>query len=426
MDAETISALTIPLFTGVIGYVTNWTGVLMLFYPVKFWGIRVPGLRWLSPYLPRRVQQVPIGVPQGRFGWQGIIPSRASKMGSIAVDKGLAKLGQPNEFYKQLDPEAMAEHIITSSREDIHELIDRILEREHPQLWRDLPPQLRERVHERVQAQLPDIIRAVTDDIGHNIEHLMDVKLMVIRRMEENPELLNRIFLDVGRRELRFIINFGFFFGLLCGIPLIFITHALPYWWVLPIGGVIIGYVTNWLALWMIFEPAMPRKIGPFKLQGLFIRRQPEVSEVYAGIIADDVVTLSNIGEELLEGPQSDRTRRMIENRLRPAVDRGLGRARPAVRVAVGTRQYDAIRESLATEAVDHTMAPLIADPDFQRRQSTQMRELITTRMRALPEPDFAEMLHTAMKQDEWLLLLHGAVLGFAAGILHLAIFGPG
>ncbi len=28
------------------------------------------------------------------------------------------------------------------------------------------------------------------------------------------------------------------------------------------------------------------------------------------------------------------------------------------------------------------------------------------------------------IREDEWLLYLHGAVLGFAAGLVHLAIFG--
>jgi hypothetical protein len=37
---------------------------------------------------------------------------------------------------------------------------------------------------------------------------------------------------------------------------------------------------------------------------------------------------------------------------------------------------------------------------------------------------DFSELLRSAMREDEWLLLLHGAVLGFGAGLLHLAIFG--
>ena len=422
MDSELIKQLTIPLFSGAIGYLTNWSGVLMLFQPVRFRGIRIPGLAALASLLPRKIQQIP-GVAHGGIGWQGIIPSRAAKMGSIAVDKGIAKLGSPSEFYNQLEPEKIAEHILATARRDIRELVERILAREHPQLWRDLPPRLRERVHERVQEQLPEIVREMTDDIGNNIEHLMDVKLMVIRRIEERPELMNRIFLDMGRKELRFIINFGFFFGLLLGIPVVLITEAFPVWWVLPICGVVVGYVTNWVALWMIFEPVEARKVGPFTIHGLFIRRQPEVADVYAAIIADELVTLENMGEELLHGPQADRTRRMIETRLRPAVDRSLGRVRPAVRVAVGAREYDAIRESIATEAVEYTMTPL-ADPDFNERQSASVRRLIAERMRELPSADFAELLRSAMREDEWLLLLHGAVLGFAAGLLHLAIFG--
>src|SRR6185312_9088073 len=94
VDSETlVNLITIPLFTGVIGYITNWTGVLMLFAPLRFHGIPVPGLRFVYPYLPRRVQVLPLIGHDGRVGWQGIVPSRADKMASIAVDKGLAKLG---------------------------------------------------------------------------------------------------------------------------------------------------------------------------------------------------------------------------------------------------------------------------------------------------------------------------------------------
>jgi uncharacterized membrane protein YheB (UPF0754 family) len=422
MDGELLKELTIPLFTGAIGYLTNWSGVWMLFYPVSFAGWRLPGLKRLAPILPRRIQQIP-GVMQGGLGWQGIIPSRAAKMGSIAVDKGIAKLGSPSDFYRQLEPEAIAEHICETASEDIREVVDRTMERQYPDTWASMPRRVREAVHSRVQQQLPDIVRTVTDEIGSHIDQLLDIKLMVIRRIEENPELANRIYLEVGRKELRLIINFGFFFGALLGVPLVFLTQAYPHWWVLPIGGVIIGYVTNWMALWMIFEPVEPHRIGPFKIHGLFIRRQPEVSEVYGEIIAEDIVTLRNIGEELLQGPRADRTRQMIEDSMRPAVDRAAGPARLAIKVALGSSEYDTIRESVATEAVDYTMTPL-TDPEFNRRQSAAVRDLIADRMRELPHEDFSELLRSAMREDEWLLLLHGAVLGFVAGCIHLLIFG--
>jgi uncharacterized membrane protein YheB (UPF0754 family) len=423
MDQHTLNLITIPLFSGAIGYLTNWSGVLMLFYPVRFAGVKIPGLAPVAELLPRRIQQIP-GVMQGGIGWQGIIPSRAAKMGSIAVDKGIAKLGSPSEFYEQLEPDKIAEHIVASSRDDMRGVVEGVMEREHPRLWRDVPDRVREAVHERVQQQLPEIVQSVTGEIGANFDQLLDVKLMVIRRIEEEPEIANRIFRDIGKKELRFMINFGFFFGFLLGIPVAFITEALPgQWWALPICGVIVGYTTNWVGLWMIFQPVRPVKVGPFKIQGLFMRRQDEVAEIYSGIVARDLVTAGNIGEELLEGPRSDRTRQLIQDSLRPAIDRAVGFARGAVKVAVGAGSYDRIRDQVASEGVEYTMTPM-SDPAFNERQAKRMRSLVTERMRELPPEDFSEMLRSAMREDEWLLLLHGAVLGFGAGCLHLLIFG--
>ncbi len=220
---------------------------------------------------------------------------------------------------------------------------------------------MREAVHERVQEQLPEIVRdVVVDRIGENIDQLLDVKLMVIRHIERRPELANRMFREVGEKELRFIINFGFFFGFACGIPVdVRRRTALPYWWVLPVLGTVVGWVTNWLAIAMIFEPNEPRRFLGRTWQGLFLKRRDHAAEVYAQIVAGEIVTADNLGEELMHGPSSDRTRALIESALRPAIDRASGQLQPLVRVAVGAREYDAIKENLARGGVDYTLTPL-------------------------------------------------------------------
>jgi uncharacterized membrane protein YheB (UPF0754 family) len=420
LSTSTIALITVPFITGVIGYTTNWTGVLMLFYPVHFRGLRAPWLHRVARRLPYKIRQIP-GLMIGGIGWQGIVPSRAAKMGSLAVDSGIAKLGTPAEFFKQLEPEKIAEQIIVSTRGDIPATVERIMRREDPAFWDDLPAQAKKIILQRVQSQLPEIVESLTDEIGEHIDQLVDVKLMVIKRFD--PELANRVFLEMGRRELKFIQNFGFVFGFILGIPVAVLTHFVTFWWLLPILGVVIGYVTNWVALWMIYEPPDWRRFGPVRWKGLFIRRQPEVSEVYAAIVADEILTLSEFGKELLHGPQSDRTRALIESAMLPAIDQATGPLRSAVRVAVGHRQYDDIRHAFATEPVDELMGPL-TDPEFSRTQSARMRKLIAERMREMDAAEFGEMLRTATREDEWLLLLHGAVLGLAGGLVHLAIFG--
>jgi hypothetical protein len=64
------------------------------------------------------------------------------------------------------------------------------------------------------------------------------------------------------------------------------------------------------------------------------------------------------------------------------------------------------------------------AEPEFNRRQSTRIRNFIAGQMRTMGPDDFVELLRSAIKQDEWLLFVHGGALGLFAGVLHLAIFG--
>src|SRR5262249_36165311 len=163
------------------------------FNPVRFHGVRIPGQQDLSTLLPRRLQEIP-GVMQGGIGWQGIVPARAAKTGSIAVDKAIAKLGTPAEFYQQLEPDQLAEHIVSMFAPEVPAIVDRTMRREHPGLWADVPPRAKLAVYGRVQQQLPAIVRNITDEIGLHIDQLLDPKLMVIDHFDRNPALVNRIF----------------------------------------------------------------------------------------------------------------------------------------------------------------------------------------------------------------------------------------
>jgi uncharacterized membrane protein YheB (UPF0754 family) len=417
--------ITIPLFTGIIGYITNWTGVLMLFKPLAFHGISVPGLKWLFHFLPKRIQVLPLLRYDGRMGWQGIVPSRADKMASIAVDKGLSKLGSVSDFYRELEPDALAEHLTTLAEEQIRDIVEEIARREHPQLWYNLPTPVREMVHDRVREQLPEVLRDLTVELGTNIEQLLDVKQMVIRYFQTRPQLLNTVFQVLGAKELRFMQNFGFYFGAPMGAVLVAILH-LTHWSplvVLPIGGVVIGWVVNWIGINMIFAPAHPKWWCPWR-QGLLIKRQPEITEGYAELVATQIITVANVGDELLNGPHSDRTMQVLEDTLRPATDRALGPVRAPFKFMIGNRDYENLQESFANKA--KSLAPVaFADPAFNAQQSTQVSRYIAKQMAVLSPENFVDMLRSAIKQDEWLLFVHGGALGLIAGYAHLLIFGP-
>ena len=404
--------LLILLITGIIGYGTNWVAIQLLFHTLEFVGVRTPGMKEVAPALPRKLKQIP-GVVEGRVGWQGIIPSRSARMGTIAAEKGIAKIATEREFYEEFDPEHIATHMVTSARGEIRQLTEDVFREEYTELWTNAPEGVRELVHARVQGRLPRVADEITEKIGDNIDELLDINRMITSHLNENPELLNRLFLEVGDRELKFIINSGFL-----TIPL-FLAIDSPF--VLPAAGVFVGYATNWIALKVIFLPIEERRLGPLRLQGLFIKRQPEAAEKYAEIVADEIVTIGNIAENLMYGSQSDRTRKMIRDSIRPEVDRAVGIAGPAIRLTTGSEQYEEVRETFATESVDRTVEPL-QDPEFNEERSEAIRRLITNRIKSLPPVDFVGLLRPAFVEDEWMLILLGAVLGFVAGWIRLAV----
>ena len=419
-----IAFASIPLFTGIIGWLINWTGLIMLFYPINFHGVRVKGMDKLARLLPRKLQEVP-GILQGGLGWQGIVPARAAKMGSIAVDKAIAKLGTPAEFYQQLEPDKIGEHIVTMFEPEIPALVDDVMWRTNPAAWRDLPEAARRAVVTRVQAQLPSVVHTITDEIGTHIDQLLDPKIMVIEHFRANPDLVVRVFKDIGQKELNTMVNIGFVFGFLFGIPVAFIDHWFHQWYLLPILGIGVGWITNLLGMWLIFEPVEPTRYFGIRFHGLFLRRQNEAAEVYATIIADDVITLERIGDYLVEGPSGDRTRQMLVTALGPAIDRAAGLARGAARIALGPRSYEAIKSGFAMEAVERTLTPF-RDENFSRKQSSKIRALIAQRTKELPARDFVEMMRSAIREDEWMLYAHGAIMGVVGGFIHLGIFGVG
>jgi uncharacterized membrane protein YheB (UPF0754 family) len=53
----------------------------------------------------------------------------------------------------------------------------------------------------------------------------------------------------------------------------------------------LVGYVTNWIAIKLLFEPAEPYNVlGLFEIQGLFESRQVEVSDEFGDFMNQRVL----------------------------------------------------------------------------------------------------------------------------------------
>lgn len=392
--------LSIPFIAATIGWFTNWLAIKLTFYPIEPWG--------RPPFL----------------GWQGIIPSKAERMAEISVDATIAKLGTIQEVFEQIDPEILARHIIESNLPRLEEYVDEIMLEEYPTLWENLPQIIRRKLYDRVAATAPQRVDALVTDINANIETLFDLKLMVREKLTQDRALLNRLFQECGDKEFRFIINSGFTLGFAFGLVQTLIWFLYPQDWVLPLCGLIVGLGTNYVALNVIFRPLHPKRVGPLTVQGLFLKRQREVAGTFCRIVTHDILTVKNIVDAMLSGPQSDRTRALIQKHVKPIVDETVGMIRPLTQIAMGPKGFAELKQKVGHKAVEishQTFQSRLFNADRARAVESIMRQ----RMEELSPEAFQDLLRPCFQEDEWKLILIGGGLGFLAGVLQLGlIFG--
>lgn len=392
--------LSIPVIAALIGWTTNSLAIKMTFFPLEFVG---------KPPL---------------LGWQGIIPSKARKMAAISVDATISKIGTVREIFDQIDPKVLATHVVYSAEPRIEEYVDEIMLREHPTFWENLPASARKMVYNRVRKSMPRLVDNLVDDISDNIEDLLDIKGMVIDRLTRDKQLLNEIFLECGRAEFRFIVNSGLYLGFLFGLVQMAVWYVHQSWWVLPFFGLLVGWATNWIALNVIFRPLHAKKIGPFRIQGLFLKRQPEVTKSFCHIVTREILTVSNIIDAIMDGPEGHRAHSIVKKHIKPLVDETAGMGKAITQVALGPTGFAMLKNQVGEKAIEisHTT---FHNPEFEIDRARAVESIMVERMTALSSEEFQDLLRPCFQEDEIKLILVGALLGFSAGVGQLIfVFG--
>jgi uncharacterized membrane protein YheB (UPF0754 family) len=390
--------LLIPLISAFIGWGTNVVAVKMMFSPVDFVGVR--------PF----------------FGWQGIVPANARNLAARSTELITDKLIDLKGLFAAFDAEEFSTHLDKAVDELTDQIIDETAGKYAAEMWENMAESARQPIRQMVRAEVKRVTVEILADMSENIEDILDIQDIVVDAVERDKALVGEMFQRVGDLEFRFIKRSGAYFGLLFGVFQLGAWLIDPAWWVLPAFGFFVGYATNWLALKLIFEPAEPRKIGPWTIQGLFHKRQQAVAQQYAEMVSSQIINPDNMTARMVEGKAGERLFAIIGDRLDEMLDRY--RENPMAKMLVPGGDWDKIRTELFERVRDELPKPGGFLHTFTSRAVDVYGELLD-RMTELDSVSFEGVLRPPFQQDEWKLILAGAALGLGAGVLQVVyLFG--
>jgi len=341
----------------------------MLFYPIEYLGSSL-----------KRFDNAPYGI----FGWQGVVPARTEKMALRLVDIVTRDLLSLKEAFGHLDPRVfaglMTDPVIHAVREECGSYWAMVL-----------------------KPLLPFILTRVVRELQGEIEDVLDLPAVVLNAFVRDKVVLVELFQKVGRVELDFLVKSGFGFGFLLGLGQMALWVVKPKPWTLPVAGALVGYVTNWIAIKLLFEPVEPVIIGPLTVQGLFESRQKEVSAEFAHFMESRVLSSSMLLDALANQNQDELFLFLRRQLPYPIPEKVVRAAMQAIRnVAANPEEHEQVHAYM--------------------RQQLDIENTLSARLKKLSSKKFEDLLHPVFQEDEIILIAVGGVLGAIAGILQTRI----
>ena len=189
---------------------------------------------------------------------------------------------------------------------------------------------------------------------------------------------------------------------------------SLWTWISVPLVGAVIGYVTNTIAVRMIFRPIHPVRVLGFRVQGLMGRRQQDLARSIGRVVGSHLVQ----HEDIVRGMNKLDLERVLGSLL----DRGLGpkiaelRTLPLIGGFLTEDRIGSIRSSILRSVLERKQE--IAE-EFERalQSGLDVQALVTEKVAAFPVERLEALVLEVASRELRAIEILGGVLGALIGI---------
>ncbi len=190
--------------------------------------------------------------------------------------------------------------------------------------------------------------------------------------------------------------------------------------WILPVISAGIGWVTNYVAIKMLFHPRKPINLGLFTLHGVFPRRKETLARRLGVIVEKDLFTPEMIVDKLNTEDNKAKLKTAVMKRINEFVDEKAVQFGPMLQMFGGDAIIDQIRTGMEKSVDD--MIPKLMEDIGSNITSISIEQVVYEKVMDFSDEKFEDLLMAVIKSELTFIEIMGAVLGFFIGLVQVAI----
>ncbi len=189
----------------------------------------------------------------------------------------------------------------------------------------------------------------------------------------------------------------------------------------LPVIGALIGWLTNYIAIKMLFHPRQERRIFFIPVQGVFPKRQKDFARKLGQIVSEELVSAEDITAHLKEKATSEAVLDHIAMRLEEGIAKRLPRAFPMLAMFMSSDMAEKIKNFLMGQ-IGSLNEELIDKLSDELEEELDVHRIVEEKVAAFSSDKLEEILFSIMRREFKFVELVGAVLGFLIGVAQVLL----
>lgn len=183
-----------------------------------------------------------------------------------------------------------------------------------------------------------------------------------------------------------------------------------------------IGWITNFIAIKMLFHPRRPVQVGSLTVQGIFPKRQKALAMNLAAVIEGELLSHDDIRQAMQRPEFGARLKERILEGFSEFLTKRLGSLNPMIAMFLDGPMMEKIKALLDKE-LDRIVPGLLETATGELQNSLDFRALIQEKIENLSMERLEILLMSIMAREFRFIEVVGAVLGAGIGLIQGLLF---
>src|SRR5258706_1158245 len=196
----------------------------------------------------------------------------------------------------------------------------------------------------------------------------------------------------------------------------------MNYWlFLIPVISAFIGWVTNWVAIKMLFHPREPKRILGITFHGIFPKRQQQFAEKLGKLISEEFLSFSDIEQKISDPENLKKVMPMIEHHVNDFLHVKLKDEMPILSMFIGDKTITSLKNVFMQE-IEILFPQVMKQFAGNLKSELDLEKIVVTKVTAFSTDKLEEVLYQIMSKEFRFVEIIGAVIGFIIGVVQVMI----